>query len=290
MSLDPIALPNLTKFTKRKPDLWKNKNKRVFQDSCGIIIVGPTDAGKTSNLLAAYLQTKVVDFDQIWYFTKDKSEPLCQLLAEMMARRGLSSAVGGKLPDKDEEEEDAAMVDASTYDQGAVEKKKKAPKEDTTTPLPDFILEDDFSKIPDVTRIDPHKSTVIIFDDVMTESKKVQKPILDLYKGGRKRTCQCFYIAQNWSRVPLDVRRNAKYYCVYRLQDPRELALIARCFELYMSPQSFRKIYLHATTDDPKKPGEKRGKPNFLLVNTKMRFLPYRYRQGFNRVLDKVPL
>lgn len=254
MTLTPVRSINLNKFTRRPDSDWVNVSKLVSQDACGTVVVAPTDTGKTNELISMLIQPECMYFDQIWVFAMDIEESKYELLENIAKERNLSMEFS-----------------------------------DDGTP-PDFILTDDLSLLPAITSIDKDKQTVVIFDDLVMESKKDQKPIVDFYKGGRKRNCQMYYLAQGFFEVPKMIRRNALYFWIYRLRDPREVTGLSGSFELHMSINAFKKMYMVATRMEPRKEGEKKGKCGFLFINTKMDYVPYRYRHGFNKVLSSVPM
>lgn len=263
MTLEPVRRLNLDKYTRSTDDTWVNVNKLVVQGSKGTVVVGPENSGKTTEVMSMLLQqnedgrNRYIQYDQLWIWAMDIEESKYKLARQLMIKRGMSTEM-----------------------------------DEATGELPDFILSDDFSSIPSVTEIDKHKQTVIIFDDVVMESKKIQKPIVDFYKGARKRNCQLYYLSQGFFEVPKMIRRNTTYFWIYRLRDPREFSALATTFELYMPREMFRKVYLKATEKTTKvtEDGKKEEVPSFLFVNVNMRYVPYRFRRDFEKVLCHVPM
>lgn len=268
MTLEKVERLNLDKYTSGTDHTWVNVNKLVPQGAAGVVVVGPEGSGKTNEVMSMLLQQKqnclragqdeedswnrYVHYDQMWIWTMDVTEKKYELTRKEMLKRGFTTKPG---PNGE---------------------------------LPDFILTDDFSLIPDINDIDKTKQTVIIFDDLVTEGKKTQKPIIDFYKGARKRNCQLYYLAQGFFEVPKMIRRNTRYFWIYRLRDPREFAMLATSFELHMPKPAFKKVYLEATQKSKNEKGEE--EPSFLFVNVKMRYVPYRFRRGFGQVLSHVPM
>ena len=257
MTLVPVRRLNLDKYTPDSDDKWQNVSKLTPQNSAGVVVVGPPGSGKTNEVLSMILQPDYMHFDQIWIFAMDLLEGKYQLVKQMMEKRNLST--------------------------------EESVSEDGRKVLPDFILTNDFSRVPAIEDIDKNKQTIVIFDDLVMESKKVQKPIVDFFKGARKRTCQMYYLTQGYFEVPSMVRRNAQYFWIYRLKDPREFKGLASTFELCVTKPVFHKIYIEATKP-MKGPDDEKPYPGFLFVNTGMSYVPYRYRRGFGDVLAVVPM
>ncbi|CAP20530.1 Protein CBG23764 [Caenorhabditis briggsae] len=90
---------------------------------------------------------------------------------------------------------------------------------------------DSLDDIPDPSSIDPNKKTLIIFDDLMLEK---QNKIEQYYTRGRHNNIDCFYISQNYIKLPKNtIRENANLFIVFP-QDKLNLDYIYRdhCSEL----------------------------------------------------------
>ena len=85
--------------------------------------------------------------------------------------------------------------------------------------------------IPDPSSIDPNKKTLIIFDDLMLEK---QNKIEQYYTRGRHNNIDCFYISQNYIKLPKNtIRENANFFIIFP-QDKLNLDYIYRdhCSEI----------------------------------------------------------
>lgn len=71
-------------------------------------------------------------------------------------------------------------------------------------------FEDD---VPDPNSIDPNLKTHIIFDDVMLEK---QNKVENFYTRGRHNNVGCFYISQNYIKLPKNtIRENASLFILF---------------------------------------------------------------------------
>ena len=64
--------------------------------------------------------------------------------------------------------------------------------------------------VPDPNEIDPNLKTLIIFDDIMLEK---QNKIEDYYTRGRHNNIDCFYISQNYIKLPKNMKMGQLVDC-----------------------------------------------------------------------------
>jgi len=75
------------------------------------------------------------------------------------------------------------------------------------------IFEND-SDIKDPVEFDPNHKNLIIFDDVMLEN---QKTIESFYTRGRHNNIDCFYISQNYTKLPRHtIRENSNLFFIFQ--------------------------------------------------------------------------
>ncbi|PKK70131.1 hypothetical protein RhiirC2_780106 [Rhizophagus irregularis] len=95
-------------------------------------------------------------------------------------------------------------------------------------------------KIPDISKFSPKspkRSTVIVFEDICAESKKIQERIVPYFISGRHQNISPIYVTQKYQAVPKIIRENISHLVMFRGSGSRED--ICRVVRQY--------------TDDPKK-------------------------------------
>ena len=76
-----------------------------------------------------------------------------------------------------------------------------------------ITFHDTTDSIVPVDKLDPKQTTVLVFDDVMLES---QAPIESYFARGRHSGANCFYLTQNYFKIPNQViRENANMIILF---------------------------------------------------------------------------
>ena len=70
--------------------------------------------------------------------------------------------------------------------------------------------------IPDIEEFDPSRSTVVIFEDLMNASRKIQERIAEYFSSGRHRNISPIYISQRFFAIPKTIRENVSYISLHR--------------------------------------------------------------------------
>lgn len=70
--------------------------------------------------------------------------------------------------------------------------------------------------IPDPSELDRSHRNLIVFDDIMTD--KNQTPAANFYTRGRSANCDCIYLSQNYTHLPLHtIRTNANFQVFFQI-------------------------------------------------------------------------
>ena len=72
------------------------------------------------------------------------------------------------------------------------------------------------SEIPDVEEFDPNRATVVVFEDLMNMSKKIQERIADYFSSGRHSNVSSIYVSQRFFLIPKTIRENVTYISLHR--------------------------------------------------------------------------
>jgi len=207
------------------------------------LLVGPTACGKTNvmlNLLFGKKGSKdnnCLNYSRLFVFTKDLREPKYVYIQNQM--ESIAHKIGVPLDEIYKASEDLADV----------------PK------LSD--LDDEDCK---------NKMSVIIFDDMINE--KNQDMIKEFYKAGRKKNFSIFYLGQSYHRIPIFIRQQANYVCLWQSPNKRQINNLAQDLSGNEDNTTFRKIVTEATKEPY----------SFLVVDVGAKDKRLKYRKGFTGI------
>ena len=120
---------------------------------------------------------------------------------------------------------------------------------------------------------DSKESILIVFDDLMLE--KNQDAISSYFIRGRKIAggILCAYLSQNYTKIPLNERRNIEYLILKKISSNKEITAILKGYSLAVDKDDLIKMYKKCTenqTDfmmiDLEAPEEKRFRKNFKQI------------------------
>ena len=86
------------------------------------------------------------------------------------------------------------------------------------------------------------------FEDHMTENKKLNSIVTELFIRGRKLNVSLVFITQSYFKVPKDVRLNTSHFFIAKIPNKRELQQIAINHSSDISTEDFVNIYRKCTT------------------------------------------
>lgn len=72
----------------------------------------------------------------------------------------------------------------------------------------------DGNKIPDPADLDKTKRNLIVFDDIMKDRKQTMPE--NYYTRGRSANCDCVYLSQNCTELPLHTRANSNFMVFFK--------------------------------------------------------------------------
>ena len=141
------------------------------------------------------------------------------------------------------------------------------------------ILEFDKDGIPDINKeFNPNHNSLLVFDDLVNQSEKEQRPIADAFIRARKRGCSLVYISQSFFAVPKLIRNNLTHIFLKQVSSMKNLVMISRECSLDIPKKDLVEMYEDATKD----------KMGFLLFDMDAE-KDKKYRKGFDEYyeLDK---
>lgn len=195
----------------------RNNNPLLPQSIRGCII-GKSGCGKTNLLMNLLLDSpngkgsarhspsegeEYLDYNNLYIFSSTLFQPCYQALINGLSE-GLSKMEIRRCFEK----------------QDFIIEEKDNPKK-----IIDIHFSEKIEDIPDPNSIDLNKKTLIIFDDLLLEK---QNKIEQYYTRGRHSGVDCFYISQNYIKLPKNtIKENANFFIIFP-QDKLNLDYIYR--------------------------------------------------------------
>lgn len=189
-----------------KPIVWNQSNlynqKNHFllpSPSCRCLIIGTSGSGKTNLLLRLLLFKDWLDYNDLYVFSKSLHQPEYKLLRSCFMN-GYSKSDILKMFDNRKGDIDK-VID------------KLVMKGEPNINVNYFENSD---SILDPKDINSKKRNLFIFDDIMTD--KNQSTAEDYFTRGRHNNSNCFYISQNYFKLPRQtIRSNANLLILFAL-------------------------------------------------------------------------
>jgi hypothetical protein len=195
-------------------NVYKQRNNHeILPNSIRACIIGKSGCGKTNLLMNLLLKKfgdyEYLDYNNLYIFSKSLYQPIYQTLINGMKNK-LSKE---------------QILKCITKQKFTIE-----PNNHNKNPIQIHCFSDS-EEIPDPTEIDPNLKTLIIFDDIMFEK---QNNVEKYYSHGRHNNVDCFYISQNYIKLPKNtIRENANLFILFP-QSKQNLDYIYRdhCIDL----------------------------------------------------------
>lgn len=214
----------------------QQKHQLAPQHPFRCLVVGPSGGGKSN--LVMNLVLKYLCFDKLYIYAKDLKEEKYLTLIGLLQ---------------------------------SVEKEYKKINE-----CDDSIIE--FSSELDSVSIegfDGSKQNLVIFDDMITESKQSQKVIDDLFVRGRKTpNCSLLYLTQSYFNTPTLLKKQCNYIILLNVGSKRELIELAKTYATDIDFDEFVKLYKDCTAEAF----------SFMTIDLKTPYKCMKYRCGLDKL------
>jgi len=125
---------------------------------------------------------------------------------------------------------------------------------------------------PTVEEFDSNETNLVIFDDMMLESKKDLKRAEEIYIRGRRQNISALWITQSYYETPKIIRQNTNYVWVIKIQSVADLTRMCREYQLDKTPQQLLALY-QVTRKTPH---------SFLLIDLQTNDDSLKYRNGWD--------
>ena len=195
------------------------------------IIVGKSGCNKTTLLLNLLLRPGWLDYDNLFVFGKSLFQPEYRILKKAFEENLPKECILRLLNMRDE------IQNSQIPPSIVVQEWAKSIKNKSNVKCNIFEMA---SYVPDPRELNPEDKNLMIFDDLqLGEQNKCE----DYYVRGRHSNVDCFYLAQNYFKLPRQtIRENANFICLF----PQDLKNINHIYNDHMgddmTKEGFRKF------------------------------------------------
>ena len=179
-------------------------NNPLLPRSIRGLIVGKSGCGKTTLLLNLLLRPGWLDYDNLQIFGLSLFQPEYKILKKAFEEKLPKQAIIGLFDCQDE------IIRQNISPAVVVEEMAKQLNEKSDISTKFFESAED---VPDPRELKPEKKNLMIFDDLqLIKQNKCEA----YYIRGRHSNVDCFYLAQNYFKLPRQtIRENANFICLF---------------------------------------------------------------------------
>ena len=191
---------------------WEEKTNRnnssILPNNIRGLIVGKSGCGKTNLLLNLLLKPKLLDYNKLFVYGKSLFQPKYKIMKAGFDNNLSKETIFNIFYKRDSIIEN----DINPY-----ELIRELPI--TDNPIKCEYCDDD-NMVSDPRELKSTDKNLIVFDDVLLEK---QNKCNDFYTRGRHSNTDCFYLAQNYFKLPRQtIRENSNFICLFK-QDNKNL-------------------------------------------------------------------
>jgi hypothetical protein len=236
-------------------------NNPLLPRSIRGLIVGKSGCGKTTLLLNLLLQPGWLDYNNLQIFGRSLFQPEYEILKKAFEEKLPKECIIGLFDCQDE------IARKNLTPAEVIEWMGKDSKEKSDISSKFFESADD---VPDPRDLVPGKKNLMIFDDLQLEK---QNKCEAYYIRGRHSNVDCFYLAQNYFKLPRQtIRENANFICLF----PQDRKNIDHIYNDHastdMTKDEFKKLCQKAW-------GQRHG---FVVIDQSSNKNNGKYRSGFD--------
>ena len=225
------------------------------------LIVGKSGCGKTTLLMNLLLQPGWLDYDKLQVFGKSLFQPEYKILhkgfQEKLPKELIMNLFDSQTIVNQQELSPLALLEEMG--------KKNCEKCNIQC---DFYETSDV--VPDPRELSYNDKNLMIFDDLQLEKQNMCEKY---YIRGRHSNVDCFYLAQNYFKLPRQtIRENANFICLF----PQDKKNIDHIYRDHASHDLSREDFMKLCKEAWKKPY------NFLVIDLSSSKSNGRYRKNFD--------
>ena len=194
------------------------------------MIIGKSDCGKTTLLSNLLLNPGWLDYNKLFVFSKSLFQPEYQVLRKAMEHKLPKEAILWLF----DNQRDMQLKSGLTVN----ELIKCMAQEMRDTSNIDCYFFENHDDVPDPKQLNPEDKNLMVFDDLLFEK---QNACEKYYVRGRHSNVDCFYLSQNYFKLPRQtIRENANFICLFRQALKNMNHLYSDHASSDMNPEEFR--------------------------------------------------
>lgn len=196
---------------------------KLFPSTFRMLIVGPSGAGKTCLLMKMLLEDGLLNYDNLYVFARSLYQHQYQCLMagfeHNLPKKNIITLLNSHeyMTKNSVELNDIAQTMREVNDEKDIE--------------PNHINAQFFEssdEIPDPKDLEKKCKNLIIFDDIMDMKKQITPE--SYYTRGRSANCDCIYLSQNYTHLPLHTIRSNSNFMVFFKSSPMVIDQLHRNF------------------------------------------------------------
>ena len=186
--------------------LTARSNHKLLPKNVRGLIVGKSGGGKTTLLLNLLLNPGWLDYNKLFVFSKSLFQPEYQVLRKAMEHKLPKEAILWLF----DNQRDIRSKSGLTIDE-FIECMVQEMRHTSNIDCYFFEYSED---VPDPKQLNPEDKNLMVFDDLLLEK---QNACEKYYARGRHSNVDCFYLSQNYFKLPRQtIRENANFICLFR--------------------------------------------------------------------------
>lgn len=228
-----------------------HKHASFIPDSFRMLVVGSSNSGKTTLLMRMLLEPRLLDYDKLYIFSMSLHQPEYKVLKagfeNHLTKKNIIRLLNSgeqitRYQNEPLSDEDDDIPTIESVARGLAE-----------TQTRDSHLVGEFhnsaEEVPDPSELDTSIRNLMIFDDLMDRSQKIQTAY---FTRGRHGNCSSIYILQNYTAADLRTVRSNANFLIFFKSSPYVVEHLYRTYYSADNPsiKAFKKLCDEAWEDD----------------------------------------